>query len=312
MSDHLSVRLTTDGNGNVVDEQGHYPGVYPERSRRRESWYSISTTTKWQFTSYERDPESGLDYAIFRYDSSRLGRFMTPDPLAGTIINPQSLNRYAYVLNDPVNKIDPLGLACFWACVTARGETSCEWYCDADPFSDASQSGRGGRAPIQDQPQPAEERGPIRGQPQEGDEVTPSCGVGYSDCLANCVERNRLDNALRDIGTALGQPEIGEIAGHLPLGAAGAAILNEAANLVAGPTGRTGLGGTPSHPTTWQHKVGSKVSSPTSALPSRIGRIVGRVAHGASAVILVGEGAYNGAAIARCAAACGLDSCSNP
>ncbi|MFQ5684739.1 MAG: peptidoglycan DD-metalloendopeptidase family protein, partial [Candidatus Binatia bacterium] len=42
--------------------------------------------------------------------SSRLGRFMTPDPLAGTIRNPQSLNRYAYVLNDPINLIDPLGL----------------------------------------------------------------------------------------------------------------------------------------------------------------------------------------------------------
>ena len=111
MSDHLSVRLTTDGNGTVVGDQGHYPGVYPERSRRRESWYSISTTTKWQFTTYERDPESGLDYAVFRYDSSRLGRFMSPDPLAGTIFNPQSLNRYAYVLNDPVNLIDPLGLS---------------------------------------------------------------------------------------------------------------------------------------------------------------------------------------------------------
>ena len=110
MSDHLSVRLTTDGNGNVVGEQGHFPGVYPERSRRRESWYSISATTKWQFTTYERDAESGLDYAIFRYDSSRLGRFMSPDPLAGAIFSPQSLNRYAYVLNDPINLIDPLGL----------------------------------------------------------------------------------------------------------------------------------------------------------------------------------------------------------
>ncbi len=153
-ADHLSTRVETDSTGNVTRQFGHYPFG--------EVWYESGTLDKWKFTSYERDGESGLDYAIFRYDSSRLGRFMTPDPLAGTIFNPQSLNRYAYVLNDPVNKIDPLGLACFWACVTAGGETSCEWYCDADPFSDASQSGRGGRAPIQDQPQPAEERGPIR------------------------------------------------------------------------------------------------------------------------------------------------------
>ncbi len=58
----------------------------------------------------ERDSESGLDYAIFRYDNSRLGRFMTPDPIAGSLANPQSLNRYAYVLNNPINLIDPLGL----------------------------------------------------------------------------------------------------------------------------------------------------------------------------------------------------------
>ena len=100
--DHLSVRVNSNSGGTKVGDQGHYPFG--------ESWYSSSTTTKWQFTSYERDSESGLDYAIFRYDSSRFGRFMTPDLLAGRISNPQSLNRYAYVQNDPVNRIDPFGL----------------------------------------------------------------------------------------------------------------------------------------------------------------------------------------------------------
>ncbi|MFQ5904177.1 MAG: RHS repeat domain-containing protein, partial [Candidatus Binatia bacterium] len=88
--------------GTKIGEQNHYPFG--------EAWNPSGTTTKWQFTSYERDTESSLDYAMFRYDSSRLGRFLTPDPLAGSIANPQSLNRYAYVLNDPVNLIDPLGL----------------------------------------------------------------------------------------------------------------------------------------------------------------------------------------------------------
>ncbi|MFQ5695302.1 MAG: hypothetical protein ACE5HB_04875 [Terriglobia bacterium] len=82
--DHLSVRVNTDASGVTVGEQGHYPFG--------ESWYTQSTTTKWQFTrstrcarsprlrsgqagqdSYERDSESGLDYATFRYHSSRLG-----------------------------------------------------------------------------------------------------------------------------------------------------------------------------------------------------------------------------------------------
>ncbi len=35
---------------------------------------------------------------------------MSPDLLAGSVGDPQSLNRYAYVLNDPCNLVDPLGL----------------------------------------------------------------------------------------------------------------------------------------------------------------------------------------------------------
>jgi RHS repeat-associated protein len=38
------------------------------------------------------------------------GRWLRPDPLAGDITNPQSLNRYAYVLNNPTGLVDPLGL----------------------------------------------------------------------------------------------------------------------------------------------------------------------------------------------------------
>jgi RHS repeat-associated protein len=92
----------TDSSGNVIGQQGHYPFG--------ESWYQANTTTKWLFTSYERDAESGNDYATFRYDINRLGRFASPDLLAGSAGDPQSLDRYAYVLNDPVNLVDPLGL----------------------------------------------------------------------------------------------------------------------------------------------------------------------------------------------------------
>ena len=105
-ADHLSVRLTTDANGANPSGQGHFPFG--------EQWYPAGApATKWQFTSYERDGgtgESGNDYAMMRYHVNRLGRFSSPDPLAGTIGEPQSLNRYAYTLNDPANLIDPLGL----------------------------------------------------------------------------------------------------------------------------------------------------------------------------------------------------------
>lgn len=46
----------------------------------------------------------------FRYYVPEKGRWLTPDPLAGDITNPQSLNRYAYVMNNPTNFVDPLGL----------------------------------------------------------------------------------------------------------------------------------------------------------------------------------------------------------
>jgi RHS repeat-associated protein len=102
LRDHLSVRLTTDGNGNKIGEQGHFPFG--------ESWYKTNTPTKWVFTSYERDPESGNDYAQARVYVNRLARFNTPDPVSGLPAFPQSLNRYAYAANDPINLVDPSGL----------------------------------------------------------------------------------------------------------------------------------------------------------------------------------------------------------
>jgi RHS repeat-associated protein len=104
-SDHLSVRLTTDSNGNKIGEQGHFPFG--------ELWYANNTTSKWQFTTYERDSESGNDYAWARCHVNRLGRFSSADPLSGSLENPQSLNRYAYVTNDPIDLIDPSGQRCW-------------------------------------------------------------------------------------------------------------------------------------------------------------------------------------------------------
>jgi len=66
--------------------------------------------TTHKFTGYERDPESNNDYAMARYYGSRLGRFMSPDPLGADVSNPQTLNRYAYVRNNPTTLTDPSGL----------------------------------------------------------------------------------------------------------------------------------------------------------------------------------------------------------
>jgi RHS repeat-associated protein len=71
------------------------------------------------FTGKERDAESGLDYFGARYNSSSMGRFMSPDPLGGHLENPQSLNKYAYALNNPLTNTDPTGLDSYLQCQTA-------------------------------------------------------------------------------------------------------------------------------------------------------------------------------------------------
>jgi RHS repeat-associated protein len=65
-----------------------------------------------QFTSKERDIETGLDYSINRYYSYTQGRFTSVDPTLLSVqgVNPQTWNRYAYVTNNPLRFIDPLGL----------------------------------------------------------------------------------------------------------------------------------------------------------------------------------------------------------
>ena len=68
------------------------------------------------FTGKERDPESGLDNFGARYNSSTMARFMSPDwsmkpatiPYAD-FGNPQSLNLYSYVRNNPLNAYDEDG-----------------------------------------------------------------------------------------------------------------------------------------------------------------------------------------------------------
>ena len=75
--------------------------------------YDVVST---QFTGKERDAESGLDNFGKRYNASSMGRFMTPDWAArpttvpyAVFGDPQSLNLYNYVRNDPVSRIDPDG-----------------------------------------------------------------------------------------------------------------------------------------------------------------------------------------------------------
>src|SRR5207245_11674656 len=65
-----------------------------------------------KYAGMEYDSESQLYHTQFRYYNPRLGLWMTPDPAglaASSGDDPQSENRNAYVGNDPINAVDPLG-----------------------------------------------------------------------------------------------------------------------------------------------------------------------------------------------------------
>jgi RHS repeat-associated protein len=92
-------------------ETDYYPygGEYPP-------FCSTISDQKFKFTGKERDSESGLDNFDFRYYSSSLGRFMKPDDslVYWDRSDPQSLNLYSYVENNPVSNTDPDGHDCVY------------------------------------------------------------------------------------------------------------------------------------------------------------------------------------------------------
>jgi RHS repeat-associated protein len=105
VSDQLSARLVLDGSGNVIGRQAHLPFG--------EDFGESGAQEKHHFTSYERDGETGTDYAVNRQYSQIVGRFNRPDPKRSSCQStgePQRANRYNYTRNNPTNRSDPLGL----------------------------------------------------------------------------------------------------------------------------------------------------------------------------------------------------------
>jgi len=101
--DHLnSATLTTDAAGTRTSETRYYP-----YGAHRYDWGS--DPSERDFTGQRRDAEIALlDYVARRY-SPYLGRFVSPDSVVPQPGNPQSLNRYSYVLNNPLRYTDPTG-----------------------------------------------------------------------------------------------------------------------------------------------------------------------------------------------------------
>jgi RHS repeat-associated protein len=96
--------VITDSSG-AVNEQFDYKPF-------GEEWIGTSIMEQRRFSGQERDPETGLDYFGARFYRRSAGRFTSPDdPRHANIFNPQSLNLYAYALNNPFRFVDPTGHA---------------------------------------------------------------------------------------------------------------------------------------------------------------------------------------------------------
>jgi RHS repeat-associated protein len=107
-NDHLgSPRITTDANGQVISRRDFLP-FGEEISRANYGTDSV----RQKFTGYQRDEEIDEDFAEARYYNYKIGRFNSVDPLMASadINSPQTLNRYSYVMNNPLNLTDPTGM----------------------------------------------------------------------------------------------------------------------------------------------------------------------------------------------------------
>jgi RHS repeat-associated protein len=103
--DHLgSSAILTDRTGNRVQ---HYEYMAFGKSRYQEDNTAFSVSCR--FTGQTFDDETGLYYYNARYYDPELGRFIQPDSVVPYPDNPQTLNRYTYVNNNPLKYTDPSG-----------------------------------------------------------------------------------------------------------------------------------------------------------------------------------------------------------
>ena len=102
-----SSRLQIDASGNLLGGMAYAP--YGET-------YDEAGTPERSFTGQTQDVikgTTGIYDFLFRQQASSEGRWLAPDPAglaAVDLTNPQTWNRYAYVGNNPLSNVDPLGL----------------------------------------------------------------------------------------------------------------------------------------------------------------------------------------------------------
>jgi RHS repeat-associated protein len=116
LSDHLgSTDVVLNEDGDTVKRTDYLPFG-------NERLVAVDTPTldeDYGFTGKELDEETGLYYYGARYYDPLIGRFTQLDPLilgesskpfASVLVNPQELNGYTYVMNNPLKYVDPNGM----------------------------------------------------------------------------------------------------------------------------------------------------------------------------------------------------------
>jgi RHS repeat-associated protein len=108
----------TDSNGTLVETYQYDPDGNLTSS-------TGSVANPWRFAGGYFDSGTGLYKFGARYYDPTLGRWSQQDPLSGKLTDPNSLNRYLYVSDDPVSLTDPSGQIssdCFGAIARAFAE----------------------------------------------------------------------------------------------------------------------------------------------------------------------------------------------
>ncbi|NNM44140.1 MAG: hypothetical protein HKM07_07330 [Chlamydiae bacterium] len=94
-----SIGFIVDEKGNVIEEMKY------------DSFGKCLSNSKssLQYNAELIDQESGLVFLRTRYYDPSLGRFISSDQFPGNTLQPQTLNRYVYVHNNPLSFYDPMG-----------------------------------------------------------------------------------------------------------------------------------------------------------------------------------------------------------
>src|SRR5579864_6108797 len=112
-SDYLqTASVITNAAGVITEDEDYYPWGMDLPLVDNDS-------NHYKHNGKDRDTETGNDYYGARYYSPSLSRFLSPDwsstpvpvPYAD-LTNPQTLNQYAYVHNNPMSFRDPDGHCC--------------------------------------------------------------------------------------------------------------------------------------------------------------------------------------------------------